>query len=111
MRICTDRESSARKAGGLMLDYIPDGQINFTDYFQKPKVDIKPKSLVDFINGMGTAQYTQIGNVITKSVESNGYNITSEEIDRITNSVSVWLLNIGEAYDLHLRNLLNGEVS
>ena len=45
-----------------------EGQINFTDYFTKPSLDIKPKALVDFINGMGTAQYTQIGNGFRYSV-------------------------------------------
>ena len=84
-----------------------DGQINFNDYFQKPKLDFNPKQLVSFINGMGVAQYTQIGSVIKKTVESNQYNITDEEIDRITNSVSVWLLGIGSEYEKYLKQLID----
>ena len=86
-----------------------DGQIDFNSYFTNPKLDIKPKSLVEFINGMGTAQYTQIGNVIAKTVDYEQYEIDSEIIGRITNNVSVWLLDIGTEYRKYLDKLIAGE--
>lgn len=86
-----------------------DGQINFNDYFEKQKLDIKPMLLVDFINGMGTAQYTQIGNVISQSVSRYGTEIDEELIGRITNNVSVWLLKIGSAYANYLSELIGEE--
>lgn len=90
-----------------MFDYIPEGQINFSDYFQKPKIDVKHKSLVDFINGMGTAQYTQIGNVVRDTVKNCNCDISDEAIERITNNVSVWLLRIGGDYEKYLKDLLS----
>ena len=82
------------------------GQINFNDFFTKPSLDIKPKTLVDFINSMGTAQYTQIEDVISKTVECGKYDISDEVIGRITNSVSIWLLRIGGEYKKYLDGLL-----
>lgn len=89
-----------------MFDYEVNGQINFTDYF-KPSAKEKPKLLVDFINSMGTAQYTQIGNVIKKTCEQGKYEIPADSIERITNNVSVWLLDIGSEYQKYLLNCLN----
>ena len=88
-----------------MSDYEVDGQINFSDFF-KPTVKEKPKLLVEFINGMGTAQYTQIGNVIRKTCECGNYDMPAESIERITNNVSVWLLDIGSQYQKYLLDCL-----
>lgn len=93
--------------GELMFDYECDGQINFKDYFQKPKLDIKPKNLVDFINGMGICQYKQIRNVVRETVDQGKYEVSEEAIERITNNVSVWLLKIGMEYKEYLNSLLN----
>ena len=82
------------------------GQINFADYF-KPAIKEKPKSLVDFINGMGRSQYNQIGDVISEICESNNYDMPEDSIGRITNSVSVWLLRIGEEYGKYLEEMIN----
>lgn len=84
-----------------------EGQINFIDYFTKPSLDIKPKLLVDFINGMGTAQYTQIWNVVSNTVSRSKFDVSDEAIERITNNVSVWLLRIGESYEKYLVELIN----
>lgn len=83
-----------------------EGQINFTDYFTKPSLDIKPKILVDFINGMGVAQYTQIRNVVRDTVERGEYDVSDETIERITNNVSVWLLDVGMQYEKYLKELI-----
>jgi len=88
-----------------MLEQL-DGQVNFLDYFTRHTLDIKPKSLVDFINGMGVAQYSQIQDVIIKSIEYNELDVEGEAIGRITNSVSVWLLNIGIEYKNYLDKLI-----
>ena len=85
-----------------------EGQINFTDYF-KPTVIEKPKSLVEFINGMGTSQYRQIGDVIEDICKCNNYDMPEDSIGRITNSVSVWLLGIGSEYEKYLNEILKIE--
>lgn len=43
-----------------MFDYVADGQISLFDYFKNPALNIKPKRLVDYINGLGESQYKQI---------------------------------------------------
>ena len=89
-----------------MFDYVPDGQFSFSDYCNKPKLDIKPKPLVEFINSSGTAQYAQIGNVVQKTCEYNHYQMPDDSISRITNDVSVWLLRVGSEYEKYLKELL-----
>jgi len=86
------------------------GQISFMDYCTNKPLDIKPKHLCDFINGMGTAQYTQISNVINKTAAQCKIDNDNEEttIGRITNDVSVWLLKIGNAYGKYLDELIIG---
>ena len=92
-----------------MFDYITDGQISLFDYFKNPALNIKPKRLVDYINGLGESQYKQIKRVITDTLKAENYDLPDEVVERLTNNVSVWLLEIGFKYDAYLRKLLQGD--
>lgn len=78
-----------------------DGQFELTDFLSKK---IEGKSVMDltaWINSQGKAQYTQIGEVVR-----NAYNLnkdSGELIERLTNAVSVYVLNQSMGYMDYLR--------
>lgn len=78
-----------------------NGQFEITDFLGK---QIKNKSVMDltqYINSQGKAQYTQIGEVVR-----NAYNLnkdSGELIERLTNVVSVYVLNQSIGYMDYLR--------
>ena len=78
-----------------------DGQLTITDYL---KSQIKIKNVMDltaFINSQGKAQYTQIGDVIHNSYER--YKDDEDILDRITNAMSVYVLEQSTKYMDYLR--------
>ena len=78
-----------------------DGQLTITDYL---KSQIKIKNVMDltaFINSQGKAQYTQIENIISKTYEQN--KDSDDVIGRITNAVSVYVLDMSMKYMDYLR--------
>lgn len=106
--MCEWCEIYQEKVGHVNMDklnYVPDGQISFAD-FLKPGIKEKPKELVQFINGQGKAQYSQIKEVIEHTCQYNDYDMPGDSIDRITNAVSVWLLNIGGKYKEYIESLM-----
>lgn len=78
-----------------------DGQFELTDFLGKK---IESKSVMDlttWINSQGKAQYAQIGEVVR-----NAYNLnkdSGELIERLTNAVSVYVLNQSMGYMDYLR--------
>lgn len=78
-----------------------DGQFELTDFLSKK---IESKSVMDltaWINSQGKAQYAQIGEVVR-----NAYNLnkdSGELIERLTNAVSVYVLNQSMGYMDYLR--------
>lgn len=78
-----------------------DGQFELTDFLGKK---IESKSVMDltaWINSQGKAQYTQIGEVVR-----NAYNLnkdSGELVERLTNAVSVYVLNQSMGYMDYLR--------
>lgn len=78
-----------------------DGQFELTDFLSKK---IESKSVMDltaWINSQGKAQYAQIGEVVR-----NAYNLnkdSGELIERLTNAVSVYILNQSIGYMDYLR--------
>lgn len=78
-----------------------DGQFELTDFLSKK---IESKSVMDltaWINSQGKAQYTQISEVVR-----NAYNLNKdgeELIERLTNAVSVYVLNQSMGYMDYLR--------
>ena len=78
-----------------------DGQFELTDFLSKK---IESKSVMDlttWINSQGKAQYAQIGEVIEDvyNREKDG----GELIERLTNAVSVYVLNQSMGYMDYLR--------
>lgn len=78
-----------------------DGQFELTDFLSKK---IEGKSVMDltaWINSQGKAQYTQIGEVIEDVY--NREKDSGELIERLTNAVSVYVLNQSMGYMNYLR--------
>ena len=78
-----------------------DGQFELTDFLSEK---IKNKSVMDltaWINSQGKAQYTQIGEVIEDAY--NREKDSGELIARLTNAVSVYVLNQSMGYMNYLR--------
>ena len=79
-----------------------DGQIEMTDYLESKIKCGRVKDLTAWINSQGKAQYTQIGEVVRETYER--YKDSPEMVERITNAVSVYVLNQSNGYMDYLRN-------
>ena len=78
-----------------------DGQLTITDYL-KSKIKIKNvMDLTSFINSQGKAQYTQIEDIVSKTYEQN--KDSDDVIGRITNALSVYVLDMSMKYMDYLR--------
>ena len=78
-----------------------DGQFELTDFLSK-KIESKTvMDLTNWINSQGKAQYTQIGEVIHNSYEH--YKGDKDMLDRITNAMSVYVLEQSTKYMDYLR--------
>ena len=78
-----------------------DGQFELTDFLGKK---IESKSVMDltaWINSQGKAQYTQIGEIVEDIY--NREKDSGELIERLTNAVSVYVLNQSMGYAEYLR--------
>ena len=78
-----------------------DGQIEMTDYLKSKIKSGRVKDLTAWINSQGKSQYTQIGEVVRDAYER--YKDSDELVDRITNAVSVYVLNQSMGYMEYLR--------
>ena len=79
-----------------------EGQIEMTDYLRSKIKSGRVKDLTAWINSQGKAQYTQIGEVVRETYER--YKDSPEMVERITNAVSVYVLNQSIGYMDYLRN-------
>ena len=78
-----------------------DGQIEITDYLKSKIKSGRVKDLTAWINSQGKAQYTQIGVVVRSTYERE--KDSAYLVDRITNAVSVYVLNQSIGYMEYLR--------
>ena len=78
-----------------------EGQIEMTDYLKSKIKSGRVKDLTAWINSQGKAQYTQIEEVVRDTYER--YKDSDELVDRITNAVSVYVLNQSMGYMEYLR--------
>ena len=85
----------------LSNDYSCDGQITLTDYLKSKIKSGEVKDLTNFINSQGKAQYTQIGEIIHNSYER--YKDDEDMLDRMTNAMSVYVLEQSMKYMDYLR--------
>ena len=79
-----------------------EGQIEMTDYLKSKIKCGMVKDLTAWINRQGKAQYTQIGEVVRETYERE--KDSTDLVDRITNAVSVYVLNQSMGYMNYLRN-------
>ena len=78
-----------------------DGQFELTD-FLKEKIESKTvMDLTNWINSQGKAQYTKIGEVIRNSYDR--YKDDEDMLDRMTNAMSVYVLDQSMKYMKYLR--------
>lgn len=78
-----------------------DGQFELTDFLSKK---IESKSVMDltaWINSQGKAQYSQIGEIVEEVY--NCEKDSGELVERLTNAVSVYVLNQSMGYMNYLR--------
>ena len=73
-----------------------DGQIEMTDYLKSKIKSGRAKDLTAWINSQGKAQYTQIGEIVRETYERE--KDSDELVGRITNAVSVYVLNQSMGY-------------
>ena len=78
-----------------------DGQIEMSDYLKSKIKSGRVKDLTAWINSQGKAQYTQIGEVVRETYERE--KDSPDLVDRITNAVSVYVLNQSMGYMNYLR--------
>jgi len=89
----------------LIEQYECEGQLTITDYFKQQVVSGKVMDLTSWINSSGKAQYTQVRELVNKALEDYGIEATNEQADRLTNAISVYILNQSSAYMDYLRKV------
>lgn len=78
-----------------------DGQFELTDFLGKKIESKSVMNLTDWINSQGKAQYSQIGEVIEEVY--NREKDSGELVERLTNAVSIYVLNQSMGYMNYLR--------
>ena len=80
-------------------NYECDGQLTITDYLASKIERREVKELTEWINAQGKCQYDQIKDVIrnTKLMDDE------DDIDQMTNKVSIYVLNMSLGYMEYLR--------
>lgn len=79
-----------------------DGQIEITDYLKSKIKCGAVKDLTTWIGSQGKAQYSQIKEVVRDTYERE--KDSDDLVDRITNAVSVYVLEQSMGYMKYLRN-------
>ena len=82
-------------------NYEVEGQISITDYFASKIERREVMDFTAFLNSQGKSQYQQIGDIIRSTYEREKDN--PNMLDRLTNAVSVYVLNQSMEYSKYLR--------
>ena len=95
------RHHTVRSLSGMSVfdNYECDGQLTITDYLASKIERREVKELTEWINAQGKCQYDQIKDVIrnTKLMDDE------DDIDQMTNKVSIYVLNMSLGYMEYLR--------
>ena len=83
------------------MNYQCEGQIELTDYLKSKIVSKEVMDLTAWINSQGKAQYTQIGEVVSAPYARE--KDSDDLVGRITNAVSVYVLEQSMGYMDYLR--------
>lgn len=87
----------------MVEHYECDGQLTITDLL-KSKIEIRQvKDFTDFLNSQGKSQYKQIGDIVSSTYEQNKSKDIEYILGRITNDVSVFVLQQSLSYSEYLR--------
>lgn len=79
-----------------------EGQISITEYL-KSKIELRQvDDFTSFLNSQGKSQYWQIGDIISKAYED--YKDDVDMLDRITNRISIYVLEQSMKYSEYLRS-------
>lgn len=90
--------------GNKMVEhYECEGQLTITDFLKSKVASGKVKDLTTWINSSGKAQYTQVQELIEKSLKDYGIEATNEQVGRLTNAISVYILDQSCGYMEYLR--------
>lgn len=84
-----------------LVNYECDGQLELNDFLQSKLLCRKVKDLTIWINSQGKSQYDQIGEVIRNTYEEE--KDTNELVARLTNAVSVYVLQQSIDYMKYLK--------
>ena len=84
-----------------------NGQISITDYLKAKIISREVMDLTAWINSQGKSQYQQIGDVVEDICKHINADLSDEQISRITNSVSVYVLEQSIGYMNYLREQSN----
>jgi hypothetical protein len=87
----------------MVEHYECEGQLTITDFLKSKVVSGKVKDLTTWINSSGKAQYTQVRELVNKALEDYGIEATNEQVGRLTNAISVYILNQSSGYMEYLR--------
>ena len=85
------------------FDYNCEGQLTITDYL-KTKIELRSvDDFTSFLNKQGKSQYQQIGEIVMETYRNNKDEPMDRVLNRITNNVSVYVLNQSMKYTDYLR--------
>ena len=87
----------------MIEQYECEGQLTITDYFKQQVASGKVMDLTSWINSSGKAQYTQVRELVNKALEDYGIEATNEQAGRLTNAISVYILDQSSGYMEYLR--------
>lgn len=85
-----------------LSNYECDGQIEMTDYLKSQIKYGAVKDLTAWIGSLGKAQYVQIGEVVKKAFDD--YKDDPKFVDRLTNVISIYVLNQSMGYMKYLKS-------
>ena len=80
-----------------------EGQITLTDFLSKQIIKKQIDGFTEFLNKQGESQYKQIGKIVVDTYQKNKKASEKDLLERITNNVSVYVLEQSMKYDRYLR--------
>ncbi len=80
-----------------------EGQITLTEFLSTQIIKKQLDGFTEFLNKQGESQYKQIGKIVVDTYKKNKDETESVLLDRITNNVSVYVLEQSMQYDKYLR--------
>lgn len=80
-----------------------EGQITLTEFLSTQIIKKQLDGFTEFLNKQGESQYKQIGKIVIDTYKKNKDETESVLLDRITNNVSVYVLEQSMRYDKYLQ--------